>query len=160
MDHGRVIAHLDLERYARRKHDNRLPSLLHALIQERVISLPDAFDLVVVNDCRVSGFASDCGRYGFRCRPPGALVCDLIPGFHQWDAPAGGGPVESFLCQHELAHVASALPFGGRFPDHSLLVHFDGGATPSFSMSGSCAWYSAEAWTRGRSTCVTTVSSA
>jgi predicted NodU family carbamoyl transferase len=79
MDHGRVIAHLELERYTRRKHDNRLPSLLHALIQERVISLPDAFDLVVVNDCRVSGFASDCGRYGFRCRPPGALVCDLIP---------------------------------------------------------------------------------
>src|SRR5205823_427413 len=36
-----------------------------------------------------------------------------------------------FLCPHELAHVSSALPFLGSFPDQSLLVHFDGGASLS-----------------------------
>jgi carbamoyltransferase len=141
MDHGRVISHLELERYTRRKHDNRLPSLLHILIQERVIPLPDAFDLVVVNDCHSNGFASDCGRYGFRCRRPDALVGNLIPGLHQWDGPASGRPVESFLCQHEFAHVASALPFCGRFPDHSLLVHFDGGASLSNFSAFTCKYH-------------------
>jgi carbamoyltransferase len=140
MDHGRVIAHLELERYTRRKHDNRLPLLLHTLIEERAISLPDAFDLVVVNDCRASSFASTCGRYRFHCRQPQALVGALIPGSHQWDAPGSAGPVESFLCEHEFAHVATALPFCGPFPDDSLLVHFDGGASLSNFSAYACKY--------------------
>jgi len=38
---------------------------------------------------------------------------------------------EAWMVNHELAHIFSAMPFYGRFPDNSLLVHFDGGASKS-----------------------------
>lgn len=37
--------------------------------------------------------------------------------------------IDAFNCPHELAHIASCLPFYGNFKDNSLLVSFDGGSS-------------------------------
>ena len=49
-------------------------------------------------------------------------------GYFQYDG-WNGKPVNSFLVQHEVAHICSTLPFYGDFQDNSLLVSLDGGSS-------------------------------
>src|SRR4051794_7942560 len=84
MDGGRVVAHLELERNTRVKHDNRLPELWHSLIENNALTLPDSFDLVAVNAFHAKGFASACGRYRVYAESPEELVGDLIRGANTW----------------------------------------------------------------------------
>lgn len=131
MDGGGVISHLELERHTRAKQDNRLPELFADLVEAGVIELPDEFDLVFVNVCHAHSFRSTCGRFHLTATAPKELFGDLLPArIEAW--PQGAGrPHDVFLCQHELAHVSTALAFAGAFPDNALLVHFDGGASRS-----------------------------
>jgi carbamoyltransferase len=125
---GRLEWALELERYTRRKHDNRLHLFLEQLIEEGVLPLPDHFRIVAVDSLAGRAFLSSSGKWriegnyiplpeGTPLQPARAYV-----GFEQ---------VEAFHCFQELAHPASNLPFTGGFEENSLLVHLDGGASQS-----------------------------
>jgi carbamoyltransferase len=125
---GRLEWALELERYTRRKHDNRLHLFLESMIAEGILPLPEKFRIVAVDSFTGRAFLSASGGW----RIEGDYV-DLAEGaplqrarcsihFHQ---------VQGFHCFHELAHVAANLPFTGGFEDHSLLMHLDGGASQS-----------------------------
>lgn len=125
---GRLEWALELERYTRRKHDNRLHLFLEQLVDEGVLPLPERFRIVAVDSLAGRAFLSASGKWriegndiplpeGTPLQPARAFV-----GFEK---------VEAFNCFQELAHPASNLPFTGGFEDNSLLVHMDGGASQS-----------------------------
>ena len=87
---------------------------------------------VSVNAFVGDGFVSADGN--LRIEPAGEVALQeiLTPARVRWypdglNRRAAGG----FVMCHELAHVASLLPFVGRFEPDSLLVHIDGGASES-----------------------------
>lgn len=136
MRDGRVLDVVSLERVTRVKHDNRLDAYIGQILAERVGDEPVRF--VSVNAFVGDAFQSadgnlrvePTGPVGIRSEPTPARVLWWPDGLHRREA-AGWA-----LC-HEFAHVASLLPFVGRFMPNSLLVHIDGGA----SDSGCSAWW-------------------
>lgn len=133
MRRGRVETVLALERWTRRKHDNRLdvylPELLGAVGVE-----DEPVRFVSVNAFVGDSFQTADGN--LRIEPTGAVGVGsrLVPARVRW-YPDGLRPRAAAgwaLC-HEFAHVASLLPFVGRFEPDSLLAHIDGGASDSAS---------------------------
>lgn len=127
---GKIIQYLQLERYTRRKYDNRLDLFIEDLIDNHVIDLPKEFDVVCVNDFVGSAFVSKNGRLRFEFNYSETLDFSLSKGrgYYQYDGWEGN-PVDSYLCSHEVAHICSSLPFYGEFKDNSLLVSIDGGSS-------------------------------
>jgi len=130
MQDGKILQYLQLERYTRRKYDNRLDLYLEELIDEKLITLPDNFDLVCVNNFIGNAFISKNGRIRFESPRKSILSNDLEPAsswyqYSDWE----GKNINACNCSHELAHIASCLPFFGEFKENSLLVSFDGGAS-------------------------------
>src|SRR5215510_3218488 len=69
MQNGKILQYLQLERYTRRKYDNRLDLYLEELIDGGLIALPDEFDLICVNAFVGNAFISKSGRIRFEsCR--------------------------------------------------------------------------------------------
>lgn len=130
MQDGKIITYLQLERYTRRKYDNRLPEFIEEIIDNKIIDLPDEFDLVNVNSFVGSCFISKNGRLRFESNKPKEVKTDLIKAnaYFQKDKQVGF-EINSYLLNHELAHIASNMPFFGEFKENSLLIHFDGGAS-------------------------------
>jgi len=132
MQNGKVLFHLQLERYTQRKYDNRLDEFLEELIEKKLIELPQEFDLVCVNSFVGSCFISQKGKLRFETVPKKYLSEKLEIGyayyqFQDWE----GKDVNAYSCSQELAHVGACLPFFGNFKENSLLIHFDGGASVS-----------------------------
>lgn len=130
MREGRVLDVVALERLTRMKHDNRLDVFIGDLLRERAGDEPVRF--VSVNAFAGDTFLSADGN--LRIEPDAAvrITADLVPARVRW-WPDGLNRREAQgwgLC-HEFAHVASILPFVGRFEPGSLLVHVDGGASDS-----------------------------
>lgn len=127
---GKIIKYMQLERFSRKKYDNRLDLFIEDLIDNHVIDLPGEFDVVCVNDFVGNAFVSKNGRLRFEFN-----YCDKLDfslgkgrGYFQYDG-WDGKPVEAFLCSHEVAHICSTLPFFGEFHNNSLLVSIDGGSS-------------------------------
>ena len=132
MQDGRIVHYLQLERYTRRKYDNRLDAYIEELFDKVLLNLSDEFDIVSVNSFVGNSFISKTGR----------LRVDVIP-FPKIDGESqkayawfeenqfNGKEINAFSVSHELAHVFSNIPFHGMFKENSLLVHFDGGASLS-----------------------------
>jgi len=100
------------------------------LIDKKIIDCPDDFDLVCVNDFVGNAFASKNGRLRFEADYQNRLDFRPIPAHGYWQYSGWEGkPVNSFLVQHEVAHICSTLPFYGDFQDNSLLVSLDGGSS-------------------------------
>ena len=130
MQDGEIVKYLQLERYSRRKYDNRLDEFIEDLIDEKRLELPDDFDLVCVNDFVGNAFASRNGRLRFEADYQNHLKFNAIPAHGYWQYSGWEGkPINSFLVQHEIAHICSTLPFYGDFQDNSLLVSLDGGSS-------------------------------
>ncbi len=130
MQDGEIVQYLQLERVTRRKYDNRLDEFIEVLIDEKRLKLPDDFDLVCVNDFVGNAFASKNGRLRFEADYQNRLDFRPIPAYGYWQYSGWEGkPVNSFLVQHEVAHICSTLPFYGDFQDNSLLVSLDGGSS-------------------------------
>lgn len=130
MRDGRVVDVVALERLTRVKHDNRLDVHVGRILRDRIGDDPVRF--VSVNSFVGDAFQSADGR--FRIEPTRPVGISAVPtrARVRW-RPGGERPREAegwALC-HELAHVASLLPFVGRFEPNSLLVHVDGGASDS-----------------------------
>lgn len=128
MQDGQIISYLHLERYTRRKHDNRLHLYLEELIDHKIIQLPDSFDIISVNSFVGQAFISKNGRFRVEISSPLKLNTGIQKAIGWWDS---NSKVEFYGISHELAHVFSVLPFFGAIHDNSLLVHFDGGASVS-----------------------------
>ncbi|MBO7461154.1 MAG: hypothetical protein J6T96_01010 [Bacteroidales bacterium] len=130
MQDGEIIQYLQLERHSRRKYDNRLDDFIEELIDENRLELPDEFDLVCVNDFVGNAFISQNGRLRFEADYQNQLNFNAIPAHGYWQYSGWEGkPINSFLVQHEIAHICSTLPFYGDFQDNSLLVSLDGGSS-------------------------------
>lgn len=132
MQDGHVVEYLQLERWTRRKYDNQLHLHLEELIDGPLQSYARKADWVVVNSFVGSSFISAKGRFRAETHPRTQLQVGHAPmqawgEFTAW----GGQAIPAFSIDHELAHVCSNLPFYGPFPENSLHVHFDGGASLS-----------------------------
>lgn len=132
MQNGKIIQYLQLERYTRRKYDNKLDEYLEELIEKKLISLPDEFDLVSVNSFLGNSFITKNGKIRLDSLPQKELSNDLEEAFafyqfSDWE----GKEVKAYNCSQELAHIATCLPFFGNFKENSLLIHFDGASSVS-----------------------------
>lgn len=132
MHGGKVVQYLQLERYTRRKYDNRLEIFLEELIDDGLLKLPDEFDLVSVNSFAGSCFITQNGRLKFEANKSESLYEGLEPANASYQFKSRAEKkVVAYNCSHELAHIASCLPFYGNFKENSLLIHFDGGSSVS-----------------------------
>jgi carbamoyltransferase len=132
MQDGKVVTYLHLERFTRRKYDNRLERYIEPILEELFGKEAQEFDLVSVNSFVGNAFISQNGRLRFEAQSAAAerLQFPLTPGFAYWQAQAWKGyDLEAYLCSQELAHIGACLPFWGAFKENSLLLHFDGGAS-------------------------------
>ncbi len=120
---------IELERYTRVKHDNRMPSFISELLPE-IAATDDEIIVSSVSSFLGTGFESDDGR--FRISPRKSRIEDITV---RTDCMFDGRPLEANIMCQEFAHIASCLPFTGSFGENSLLVHIDGGATDSASSS-------------------------
>lgn len=132
MQNGRILQYLQLERYTRRKYDNRLDIFLEELIDSKLLDLPENFDLVSVNSFVGNCFISKNGKIRFEADRKPYLNETLEKAFayyqfKDWE----GKELNAYNCPQELAHIGSCLPFFGDFKENSLLIHFDGASSVS-----------------------------
>lgn len=132
MQGGKILQYLQLERYTRRKYDNRLDEFLEELVESNQLQLPNEFDFVSVNSFVGSSFHSKTGKFRFEAVNSKTLVEGLENafGYYQykdWE----GRELNAYNCTQELAHIGSCLPFFGNFKENSLLIHFDGASSVS-----------------------------
>ncbi len=132
MQDGCVLQYLQLERYTRRKYDNRLDLFLEELIGLGLLDLPEEFDLISVNAFVGNAFISGGGKLRFEAPILSVLGEALEPAraYYQYSDRAGR-ELHAYNCSQELAHIASNIPFYGSFRENSLLIHFDGAASLS-----------------------------
>ena len=130
MQDGKILQYLDLERYTRRKYDNRLDLFIEELLENKIIDVPADFDFVLSNDFLSNMFISKNGKIRFECSSSTELKAELIEGtLTMLDGESGVKKQKAFCIPHELAHIFSAIPFYGGFKENSLLVSFDGASS-------------------------------
>jgi carbamoyltransferase len=131
VDKGSVVKYLQLERVSRVKRDNKLHIHLPQLIREAGMVDAD-FDVVFVDNVVGRAMISANGQIRFEAPLNTKLTKDIEKGKLWWF----NRELDSYVLNHELAHIFSCMPFFGEFEENSLLVHFDGGA----SLSNFSAW--------------------
>ena len=132
-----IITSLPLERLTGIKHDNTIENHLLNFLYD-YIDPNDQVTFALSNSFVGSSFISSDGN--LRIEPNGevTITSDLIPASVHW-FPNGIDKKEAkgYIVCHEFAHIASSIPFFGEFPEKSLLVHIDGGA----SLSANSFWF-------------------
>lgn len=136
MRDGRVEASIELERVTGRKHDDRLDEYFDHLV-EPWLRPGEPVRLVQVNSFLGSSFSTRSGSLTVTSPDSVPLEPRLVPTKCHVDGPLARHDVQAYTLCHELAHIGTCLPFYGPYPEDSLLVHIDGGA----SLSASSAWY-------------------
>ncbi len=130
MQDGEIIKYIELERYTRRKYDNRLDLFIDEMIESKAIDLPSDFDFVLVNDFLSNSFISKSGRFRFECGGAQSLKPSLIDGtLTLLREDCSVEKKNAFCLPHELAHTFSCLPFYGDLKDNSLLFSLDGASS-------------------------------
>lgn len=125
MRNGKVLFCCELERFTGIKHDGRLNEYIETLLQPWLNS-EEAIQWVLVNSFMSDQFLSADGKITFESKE--ALpVEQMIRKLNR----------DHYVLTHEIAHIATCLPFYGNFKPNSLLIHIDGGA----SNSCASAWY-------------------
>ncbi len=131
MQNGRVKKYLQLERITRYKRDNKLYQHLPNILREAGMVETDA-DVVFTDNVVGRAFICTDGNIRFEAPLNKRLTKTWEEGRLWWF----NREMNSYVLNHELAHIFSCLPFYGNFKENSLLVHFDGGA----SLSNFSAW--------------------
>lgn len=132
MQNGEIIQYLQLERYTRRKFDNRLDLFIEELIDENLINLPSEFDIISVDNFVGNAFISKNGRIQIHNINNTQNPDDYKTAKSWFEKEKFKGiELNAKIIPHELAHIFSCLPFFGHFKENSLLIHFDGGASVS-----------------------------
>ncbi len=131
MKDGVVKQYLHLERYSRKKFDNRLDYYLEELFENGVLEIEDDFDIVFVNSLVSNAFQSKNGLLKFESAKifptPPQLVsdCYALLGLGNYKV------VDAYMLSHELAHIYTNTIHYGEIKENSLLIHYDGGASVS-----------------------------
>ncbi len=123
---GQVIFFIQTERITRIKYNNTLDKTIDKILKDLNINLQNC-DFVFVDNVLGRAFISDKGTIRFETNLSDNLPIDLEKG----KLLLYGKQYDSYILNHELAHIYSNVPFFGNFKDNSLLVHFDGGASKS-----------------------------
>lgn len=131
MQDGKVLFNIQLERLNREKHSDAMPSLLYTLLKEKKL-LNKKCELVFVDNVLGRSFINKEGNIRFEAPLSEVLHNSYEKGRLWWLDVSK----KAFVLNHELAHIASCLPFYGSFKNNSILIHFDGGA----SMSNFSVW--------------------
>ncbi|MCG8416987.1 MAG: hypothetical protein MJE77_03460 [Proteobacteria bacterium] len=133
MRNGRVLTVVQLERWTGRKHDNRLPVYIDEIL-DRLLPRDEPARFVSVNSFVGNAFISASGNLRIEPRRDIGISSELVPAEVIW-YPDGQRrrPAEGWVLCHEMAHIASLLPFIGHFEDGALAAHIDGGASRSAS---------------------------
>lgn len=131
LQNGKIESCIQLERYTRKKNDYRLHQFLPELINKLGLSNRE-MDVVFVNKLVGSAFISSNGQIRFEA----PILKRLSKSWEEGQLWWFDRELNSYILNHELAHVFSCLPFFGEFKENSLLIHFDGGA----SLSNFSAW--------------------
>ncbi len=132
---GAIVSDLLVERFSRDKHDGNLSVFFDELLRPH-IHQNEEIRFVLVNSFYGKSFTSSTGSLSMTAlensRPEHIIApCPIkTTGYLQNHKTSG------WVVSHELAHIASCLPFCGAFLDDSLLVHIDGGA----SVSANSVW--------------------
>lgn len=138
MQNGKILQYLQLERFTRRKYDNRLDEFIEDLIDNKLLDLPEDFDLVNVNVFAGNSFLSKSGRLRVESNLQKELKADFDEAKAWFQSENWKGKeINAYECSHELAHIFSCLPFWGKFKENSLLVSFDGAS----SLCNFSAWH-------------------
>lgn len=126
LEDGRVVRHMTLERWTRRRYDNRLHEHIDELVS--VGFLQRGEDVVVASADSFVGraFISRSGRWRVE-----ADTSPLSAGLVRARAHVMHRDVEAYVVPHELAHLGASLPFLGSWEEDTLLVHVDGAASQS-----------------------------
>lgn len=136
---GMIVAHIELERLTRIKHDNQIGKKLTNIISKYKLPTPDSiitantFDDEDFFDLSRSAFSSPDHQFYMK---PMAEMKKLNSEFNEAKCCWNGHPVIGGYISHELAHVCSCLPFVGEFNEESMLLHVDGAA----SLSSNSVW--------------------
>lgn len=128
---GRVLTVVQLERWTGRKHDNRLGDYIQDILG-KLIPPDEPVRFVSVNNFLGSGFISTDGNLRIEPKRAVEISAEPVPAEVSW-FPDGlhRRSAEGWVLCHEAAHLASILPFVGRFEDGALAAHIDGGASRS-----------------------------
>lgn len=131
MQDGKIIEYVHLERYSKRKYDNRLDIYIEEILENYFSNLNE-FDLISVNSFVGNSFLSKNGRLrvesGFRKE----LIQTPEKNYGYWQNKIWDGiEIDTWILSQEMSHIGACLPFYGDFQDNSLLIHFDGGASVS-----------------------------
>lgn len=121
---GDVIAHMELERLTREKHDGKLGKYLSELIC-KVWDGKEPIRFASVNSFLGGNFQSDCLSISSEEFKLANQYCKSQGAF---SIPGRNIKAEYYTVAHEIAHLGTCLPFVGNFKNNSLLVHIDGGA--------------------------------
>ena len=124
---GECVGYLHLERYTRRKYDNRLQDFLYLILKEAGLAGKTNTDVIFSDNVIGRSMISSEGDIRFESPISKLLQADYEEGTLRWYGRGRTG----YMLNHELAHIYSMMPFYGDFRDNSLLVHFDGGASKS-----------------------------
>ncbi|MES2644737.1 MAG: carbamoyltransferase C-terminal domain-containing protein [Myxococcota bacterium] len=127
LEGGRVVHHLALERYTRRRHDNRLHVHIEALAPRGFLSRGEEAVLACADSFVGRAFVSSGGRWRVEAAP----ATDLATGPVRARSHVDGREMEAWIVPHELAHLGASLPFSGGWEDGTLLIHVDGAASRS-----------------------------
>ncbi|MCT4613999.1 MAG: hypothetical protein N4A49_03880 [Marinifilaceae bacterium] len=122
----KLVRFAQLERLTRQKRDNKLDKHLYRILKEEKM-LGEEYDLVFVDNILGRSFISEEGNIRFEAN----INTSLNNGLEKGRASFLNENCDAYILNHELAHIASCLPFYGKFKDNSLLVHYDGGASLS-----------------------------
>lgn len=136
MRDGTVLASMELERATGRKHDNRLDRHFDDLVRPWLVP-GESIRLVQANSFLGSTFATRSGSLRVSAPSVVPLEARLVPSEVRVEGALTDLRIEAYTVSHELAHIGTCLPFCGSFPEGSLLVHVDGGA----SVSACSAWH-------------------
>ncbi len=135
---GRVMHHVSLERFTRRRHDNHLHAHIEEIAQRGILGRGEDAVIACADSFVGRAFVSSGGRWRIEAPPATELATAPL----RARGHVLGRELETWIVPHELAHVGSSLPFVGGWDDGTLLVHIDGGA----SQSCCSAWH----WTGGQ----------
>lgn len=130
MRDGKIIGAIELERYTRLKHDNNLDEYIENII-DCVWDKKEKMRFILANSFVSKGFISKKGSLKI-FEPENidiAEICIKTTGEFTCDGVVVDS--EFYIIVHEFAHIATVLPFFGKFKENSMLFHLDGGAYDS-----------------------------
>lgn len=128
---GRVLSVVQLERWTGRKHDNRLADHITDILKA-LLPPDEPVRFVSVNTFVGTSFISSDGNLRIEPKRAVGISAEPVPAEVMW-FPDGlqRRPAEGWVLCHEAAHLASVLPFVGKFQEGAIAAHIDGGASKS-----------------------------